>query len=57
MEIPFSKVKGIIKGHKEAQYSQHIDLEMVLEDLQEANNEMDGAEAILRFLHELPKTG
>ena len=57
MEVPFSKVKDIIKGHKEAQYGQYIDLEMVLEDLQEKNNEMDGAEAILRFLHELPKTG
>lgn len=57
MEISFSKVKDIVKGHGEAQYGQYIDMEMILEDLKEKKGEMDGEEAVLRFLHELSKTG
>ncbi len=56
MDISFSKVRDKVKENSESQYGQYIDLEMILEELQGKKKEMDGEEAILRFLHELSKT-
>ena len=55
MEISFSKVKEIIQNNEEANYGQYVDLELLIEDLSENNLEMDGEEAVLRFLYELLK--
>lgn len=57
MNISYSKVKKMVADYKEAQYGQYFDLEMLLENMEGENKEMDGEEAVLRFLHELSRSG
>jgi hypothetical protein len=47
----------MVEGHKEAQYGQYFDLEMLLEHITEQKKEMDGEEAILRLLYEFSRSG
>jgi hypothetical protein len=57
MHISYSKIRQMVKEFKEAQFGQYLDLEMLLEHLAEHNSQMDGEEAVLRFLYELSKGG
>jgi hypothetical protein len=57
MNISFQKAKQIVMDNKDAHYGQYVDLEMVLDHLKDQREDMDGAEAILRFLHEIAKRG
>ena len=57
MNISFQKAKRILMDNKDAHYGQYVDLEMVLDHLKDQREDMDGEEAILRFLHEIAKRG
>jgi len=55
MELSFPEIKTMVQDCKDAQYGQYVNLELLLSRLVQERKEMDGAEAVLRFLYELSK--